>query len=185
AIPNIRWRAPLRHFPIIDVMLGGEGTSSETTRDLTEIEELAASDVSYGSASMCMPISLPMSGPERTLSPPTLSSACPPNPPASSHSLVRSVISTRQPRHNPRRSALVSRRRFAPSRRAQLVSFLILIFVLKGWVLKGGASVPASGLDPNHLSAPDDERPATAVPYSVRLNNGTANASVTSAKIDR
>jgi len=26
-------------FPIIDVMLGGEGTSSETTRDLTEIEE--------------------------------------------------------------------------------------------------------------------------------------------------
>jgi hypothetical protein len=34
-------------------------------------------------------------------------------------------------------------------------------------------------------SRPECERPATAAPYSVRLNNGTANASVTSAKIDR
>ncbi|MGD0215124.1 MAG: FliM/FliN family flagellar motor switch protein [Terriglobales bacterium] len=32
-------RAHSHHFPIIDVMLGGEGKSGELTRDITEIEE--------------------------------------------------------------------------------------------------------------------------------------------------
>jgi flagellar motor switch protein FliM len=39
AIPSIHSPAPLLPFPIIDVMLGGEGKSSEITRDVTEIEE--------------------------------------------------------------------------------------------------------------------------------------------------
>ena len=38
-MPSIPWLAPLHRFPIIDVMLGGEGKSSEITRDITEIEE--------------------------------------------------------------------------------------------------------------------------------------------------
>jgi len=36
---NILWPAPLHRFPIIDVMLGGEGKSTEITRDVTDIEE--------------------------------------------------------------------------------------------------------------------------------------------------
>jgi flagellar motor switch protein FliM len=33
------WLGPSGHFPIIDIMLGGEGKSGDLTRDLTEIEE--------------------------------------------------------------------------------------------------------------------------------------------------
>jgi flagellar motor switch protein FliM len=37
--PTIHWRARFGRFPIIDIMLGGEGQSGDLTRDLTEIEE--------------------------------------------------------------------------------------------------------------------------------------------------
>jgi flagellar motor switch protein FliM len=37
--PIIRWCRHFAHFPIIDIMLGGEGKSGEINRDLTEIEE--------------------------------------------------------------------------------------------------------------------------------------------------
>jgi flagellar motor switch protein FliM len=37
--PTILWRARSALFPIIDIMLGGEGKSSEINRELTEIEE--------------------------------------------------------------------------------------------------------------------------------------------------
>src|ERR1700689_854174 len=37
--PIIRWRGRFAPFPIIDIMLGGEGKSGEVNRELSEIEE--------------------------------------------------------------------------------------------------------------------------------------------------
>jgi flagellar motor switch protein FliM len=37
--PTIRWRGRFAPFPIIDIMLGGEGKAGDVNRELTEIEE--------------------------------------------------------------------------------------------------------------------------------------------------